>query len=173
MAFKVRREREIYRARVFRLVEKDVVLPNGRAATFSIVEHPGAVAIVPRFENGDVILLKQFRVAVGAELYELPAGTLEPGERPAATARRELIEETGYRCRKLRKLAEFYTAPGFCTERMRLFEAADLTPAEAERDEDEVIRPLRMPWSRAMDLVRRGRVRDAKTIAGLMIADGR
>jgi ADP-ribose diphosphatase len=173
VAFKVRREREVYRGRVFRLVTKDVILPNGREATYGIVEHPGAVAIVPRFDNGDVIMLKQFRVAVGGEIYEIPAGTLNPGEPPAATARRELIEETGHRCGRLRKIAEFYTAPGFCTELMRLYVAENLTPAHADGDDDEVIRPERMSWGRAMDLVRRGRVRDAKSIVGLMMADGR
>ncbi len=173
MPFTVRRSREVYRGRVIRVVVKDVVLPNGRRATWNVVEHPGAVTIVPLFENGDVLLVRQFRAAIGAWLYELPAGTLEPGEPPAATARRELIEETGFRCRTLRKVSEFYTVPGFCTEKMRLFVAEGLTPAHAEGDEDEVIRPVRLAYGKAMTMIRKGRIRDAKSIVGLMLAHGR
>ncbi len=162
----------MFRGRVFRVVNTDVVLPNGRRTTFNIVEHPGAVAVVARFPNGDVLLLRQFRVAARSWLYELPAGTLEPGEPPASTARRELIEETGWRCRTLRKFAEFYTAPGICTERMRLYLATGLSPASADQDADEVIQPIRVPYARALRMVREGRVRDAKSIIGLMMCDG-
>ncbi|MBI2930531.1 MAG: NUDIX hydrolase [Planctomycetes bacterium] len=173
MGFTVRRAREIYRGRVFRLTEQDVVLPNGRETTFSIVEHPGAVAVVPLFENGDVLLVRQFRLATKGYLYEIPAGTLEPGEAPAATARRELIEETGYRCRSLKKFAEFYAAPGFCTELMRLFVARGLTRTRAEPEADEVIKPLRVSYRKALDMVRRGRIRDAKSMIGLLMTHGR
>ena len=170
--FTVRRTREVFRGRVIRVVVQDVVLPNGRKAIWNIVEHPGAVTIVPLFENGDVLLVRQFRAAIGAWLYELPAGTLEPGEPPATTARRELIEETGYRCRTLRKVSEFYTVPGFCTEKMRLFVAGGLTPAHADGDEDEIIRPVRLPYRKAMAMVTSGKIRDAKSIVGLMMANG-
>ena len=173
MKFRVEAEREVYRGRVIRLVERDFRLPNGRRTTFSVVEHPGAVAIVPVFENGDVMLLRQFRPSIGAELYEIPAGTLEEGESPLETARREIVEETGHRARKWSKIAEFYTAPGFCTEIMHVFVARDLVPAEAEGDPDEVIRPVRVPFRRALDLVWRRKVRDAKSIAGLLMYHGR
>jgi len=173
MNFRVEAEREVYRGRVIRLVERDFRLPNGRRTTFSVVEHPGAVAIVPVFENGDVMLLRQFRPSIGAELYEIPAGTLEEGESPLETARREIVEETGHRARKWSKIAEFYTAPGFCTEIMHVFVARDLVPAEAEGDPDEVIRPVRVPFRRALDLVWRRKVRDAKSIAGLLMYHGR
>ena len=171
--FRVEAEREIYQGRVFKLLERDLLLPNGRRSTFSVVTHPGAVAIVPVFENGDVMLLKQFRPALGREIIEIPAGTLEPGETPLATARREIIEETGYRARKWTKIGNFYTAPGFCTERMHLYLARDLSPAEAEGDEDEVIRPVRVPFSKALDWVSRGRIQDAKSIAGLLLCNDR
>lgn len=173
MKFRVEAEREIFRGRVIRLVERDLRLPNGRRTTFSVVEHPGAVAIVPVFGNGDVMLLRQFRPSIGAELYEIPAGTLEEGESPLETARREIVEETGHRAGKWSKIAEFYTAPGFCTELMHVFVARDLVPAEAEGDADEVIRPVRVPFRRALDLVRRRKVRDAKSIAGLLMYHGR
>ena len=169
MRFRVEAEREIFRGRVFTLVDRDLRLPNGRRTTFNVVSHPGAVAIVPVFENGDVTLLRQFRPALGREIIEIPAGTLEPGETPLATARREIAEETGYRARRWSKLGDFYTAPGFCTERMHLYSARDLTPAEAEKDTDEIIRPLRVPFRRALEWVRRRRIRDAKSIAGLLL----
>lgn len=167
--FRVKAEREIFRGRVFRLVDRDLQLPNGRQTTFHVVSHPGAVAIVPLFENGDVMLLKQFRPALGREIIEIPAGTLEPGETPLATARREIAEETGYRARRWSKLGTFYTAPGFCTELMHLYSARDLSPADAEGDADEVIRPLRIPFRRALEWVHRQRIRDAKSIAGLLL----
>jgi ADP-ribose pyrophosphatase len=169
MKLRVEREREIYRGRVVRLVERDFVLPNGRKTTFGIVEHPGAVAIVPVFENGDVLLLKQFRPTVGRELYEIPAGTLEPGESPLATAKREIVEETGYAARSWKKITEFYSAPGFCTEILHVFEARGLSPASAEQDVDEILRPIRMPLAKALDLIERRTIRDAKSIAGLLV----
>lgn len=169
VGFRVEAEREIYRGRIIRLVDRNLRLPNGRRTRYHVVEHPGAVAVVPVFRNGDVALLRQFRPAIGRELHEIPAGTLEPGETPLATARRELIEETGFRAGRWTKLAEFYTAPGFCTERMHLFAARDLRPAEAEGDEDEIIRVVRVPFRRAIGMVLRGRVRDAKSIAGLLM----
>lgn len=162
-------ERDVYRGRVIRLVERRMVLPNGRRATFGIVEHPGAVAVVPVFENGDVLLLRQFRPSIDEEIYEIPAGTLEPGEKPLATAKREIVEETGFRASRWRKIAEFYTAPGFCTELMHVFEARGLEPASAEGDPDEILRPVRVPMREALRLVRTRRVRDAKSIAGLLI----
>lgn len=170
MGFRVKRVEEIFRGRVFRLVSKEVVLPDGRETTLNVVEHPGAVAIVPRFGNGDFLLIRQFRGSVGEELYEVPAGTLEPGERPEATARRELVEETGFKARSMKKVGAFYTAPGFCTELMHLFEARGLTPSRAEGDEDEVIRPVRVAAKRAVDLVRRGKIRDAKSIVGVLLS---
>ena len=172
MTFRVEAEREIFKGRVIRLVNRDLVLPNGRNTTYSIVEHPGAVAIVPVFENGDVILLKQFRPSIGAEIYEIPAGTLEEGESPLATAKREIVEETGYKARTWEKIAEFYTAPGFCTELMHVFVAKGLSPAHAEGDADEILKPIRMSLAKALEMVRKKKVRDAKSIAGLLIYHG-
>lgn len=172
MGFRVEAEREIFKGRVIRLVDRDLVLPNGRQTTFSVVEHPGAVAIIPIFENGDVVLLKQFRPSIGEEIYEIPAGTLEEGESPLATAKREIVEETGYKARKWEKIAEFYTAPGFCTELMHVFVAKGLSPASAEGDADEILKPIRMSFPKALEMVRKRKVRDAKSIAGLLIYHG-
>jgi len=172
MKFRVEAEREICQARIIRVVAKDLVLPNGRRTTFTIVEHPGAVAIVPVHANGDVVLLKQFRPSIGEELYEIPAGTIEKGEAPLATAKREIIEETGFKAKQWSKVSEFYSAPGFCTELMHLYVARGLSPAKADGDEDEILKPVRMSVDAALKLIRTGKIRDAKTIAGLLIHHG-
>jgi ADP-ribose pyrophosphatase len=172
MKFRVEAEREIYQARIIRLVARDLVLPNGRQTTFTIVEHPGAVAIVPVHSNGDVVLLRQFRPTIGEEIYEIPAGTIEKGEAPLATAKREIIEETGLKARQWTKISEFYTAPGFCTELMHVYVARGLSPASADGDVDEILRPVRMSLDAALKLIRTKKIRDAKTIAGLLIYHG-
>jgi ADP-ribose pyrophosphatase len=172
MKMRVEAEREICQARIIRVVAKDLVLPNGRRTTFTIVEHPGAVAIVPVHANGDVVLLKQFRPSIGEELYEIPAGTIEKGEAPLATAKREIIEETGFKAKQWSKVSEFYSAPGFCTELMHLYVARGLSPASADGDADEILKPVRMSVDAALKLIRTGKIRDAKTIAGLLIHHG-
>jgi ADP-ribose pyrophosphatase len=164
MRLRVVREREIYRGRVVRLLEKDFVLPNGRKTTFGVVQHPGAVAVVPVFENGDVLLLRQFRPTINEELYEIPAGTLEPGESPLSTAKR---------AKTWAKICEFYSAPGFCTELLHVYEARGLSPATAEKDEDEILEPLRMSIKDALKLIERRKIRDAKSIAGLLVHEQR
>src|SRR5450631_1830177 len=168
MKFRVEAEKELFRGRIIRLVERKLLLPNGRRTTYHIVLHPGAVAIVPVHANGDVVLLKQFRPAIGKEIYEIPAGTMEKGEAPLATAKREIIEETGFKAKRWEKIADFYTAPGFCDERMHVYLARDLTPAQADGDEDEILRPVRMSIDAALKLIKTRRIRDAKSIAGLL-----
>jgi ADP-ribose pyrophosphatase len=172
MKFRVEAEETLFQGRIIRLVARDLVLPNGRKTRFHIVEHPGAVAIVPVHANGDVVLLKQFRPSIGEEIYEIPAGTIEKGEAPLATAKREIIEETGFRAKRWSKIAEFYTAPGFCTERMFVYVAKGLSPAQLPGDADEIIKPVRLSIDAAMKLIRTQKIRDAKTIAGLMIYHG-
>lgn len=168
MKFRVEAEREIFQGRIVRLVERDLVLPNGRKTKFHIVLHPGAVAILPVHANGDVVLLKQFRPTIGEEIYEIPAGTIEKGEAPLATAKREIIEETGLQAKSWKKIGEFYTAPGFCTELMHVYVAKGLSPAKLPGDEDEILRPVRMSIDKALGLIRSKKIRDAKTIAGLL-----
>ncbi len=170
---RVVRRREVFRGRVFRLVTKDLRLPNGRSATFNVVEHPGAVAMLPIFDNGDLLLVRQFRPSIGREIYEIPAGTLEDGESPLETARREIVEETGRRARRWRRIGTFYTAPGFCTERIHVYAAEGLEPASAEGDPDEILRPVRVSMRRALKMIRRGDIRDAKSIAAILLYDGR
>lgn len=173
MRFIVERSRRVHRGRVFDLFVRDVRLPDGARTTLDVVEHPGAAVLVPILDDGRIVLVYQLRVAAGGMLYELPAGTLEKGEPPAATARRELREETGYRARRLRKIAEFFSAPGFCTERMHVYVATGLAPDPAEGDEDERIRVRPVAARLALRMARDGRIRDAKSIAGLLLAEQR
>ena len=170
-AYRIVRSRTVHHGPVFDVTVNEVRLRDGTRTRVDIVEHPGAVALVPLLADGRVLLIHQLRVPARRRLYELPAGTHEPGESPATTARRELREETGYRARRVRRIAEFYTAPGFCTELLRVYLATGLTPAPAEPDEDERIRVVPTSLSKALRMIREGQIRDAKSILGLLIAE--
>ncbi|MHB0885108.1 MAG: NUDIX hydrolase [Bacillota bacterium] len=158
---------DIYRGRIVNLRVDRVRLPGGRETSREVVEHRGAVVILAVDRDGRVAFVRQYRHPVGGALIELPAGTLEEGEEPAAAAARELAEEIGLAPRRLERLGDFYSAPGFCDERLHLFLATRLTPAEAEPDEDERIEVLWATPSEAARWAGEGRIRDAKTLAGL------
>jgi len=132
-----------------------------------IVRHPGAVVIVPVDAEGNLLLVRQWRRAANEILIELPAGTLEPNEPPATAALRELQEETGYAAKALIPLGGFFSAPGFCTEYLHLFAAEGLSPAPLPPDDDEQIDLLSLPLADAFQMIEKGEIQDAKTIAGL------
>jgi ADP-ribose pyrophosphatase len=157
----------------FTVVRETVRTPSGKDKTREIVRHPGACVIVPLLADGRVCLIRNFRISVRETLVELPAGTLEPPELPAKTAERELIEETGYRAAKIEFLHAFYASPGFLDERMHLYVATGLTEGQSEREEGEEIENLLVPFDHAVDMVFRGEIQDAKTIAGLLWVDRR
>ncbi|MBI3768996.1 MAG: NUDIX hydrolase [Deltaproteobacteria bacterium] len=145
------RLRDVYRGRIVHLTIEDVELPNGHRMELEIVRHPGAAAVAALDAVGAVTLLRQYRHAVGGYLWEVPAGKLDPGEAPLACAARELREEAGVEAGRLEAVGSIVTCPGFC---------------------DEVIDAVRsVPLAEAMAMVRRGEVRDAKTIAALVQAD--
>lgn len=125
-----------YGGRVFRVLEESVRLPSGLRQDLAVVEHPGAVAIAARLDDGRLLLVRQYRHAVGEWLIEVPAGRLEAGEAPLEGARRELEEETGHRARDWRTLATFFPAPGFCSERITLFLATGLETVDSARPKD-------------------------------------
>jgi ADP-ribose pyrophosphatase len=149
---------------------------DGSRSTRDLVGHPGAVAIVALDAEDRILLVRQYRVAVGEALLEIPAGTLDVAsdgtvEDPDLAARRELEEETGARAGTWRKIATFYTAPGFASELMHLYLATDLRAADGERlqpDEDENLELERVPWRDALAAAERGEYRDAKTLVGLL-----
>lgn len=146
---------------------------NERLAVYDLVHHPGATAIVPLFDDGSVALLHQFRYAAGGELWEIPAGTLEPGEEPLACARRELEEEIGHRAERWSELARFYTAPGFCDELLIVYLAEDLSPGCGGPEPDEHLEVVRVALDEALTWIASGRIADAKTIVGLLRARDR
>jgi len=158
----------IFDGRVFKLDLLDVRLPDGNQVRREIIRHPGAVAIVAFDRAGDVLLVRQFRSAAGKVLLEIPAGTLNPGEAPLVCAERELQEETGYRPGKLDALGGIYTAPGYTTEFIYLFQASDLSASRLEHDDDEFIEVERRPLAEALALIESGEIADAKSVAGLM-----
>jgi len=153
---------------------------DGSRGERDIVGHPGAVSIVAIDADDRVLLVRQYRLAAGAALLEIPAGTLDVDkatgstEDPDDAARRELEEETGYRARSWRTLGSFWTAPGFATELMHLYLATDLEPADADRlgpDEDERLELERVPFEEALAAAERGEIVDAKSLVGLFWLD--
>jgi ADP-ribose pyrophosphatase len=162
--------RPIYDGRIVRFRVDTVALPDGSTVMREIIHTPGAVVIVPLTDDGRVRLVRQYRSAAGEFLLELPAGTLEPGESPAAAAPRELAEETGDRAAHWERLAGFYTIPGICNEYLHLFLATGLTPGETNREADEFMEVVTLPLEEALAMVRAGTINDAKTMIGLLLA---
>ena len=160
-----------FRGNLVKVRVDTVALPNGETAQREIVEHPGAVAVVPMTDDGKVVLVRQFRYPINRITLELPAGKLELGEQPEATCMRELAEETGLKAEHLSKLTEFVVAPGYTTERITLYKATGLTPTTAALDEDEFVETVEVPFDEALAMVRDGRIFDAKTMIGLMWLD--
>jgi len=158
----------IYTSRIFKVVKKFITNKSGKQVERHIIVHPGAVVILPILADGRIVLIRQHRIAVDESLVELPAGTMESGEEPIVTARRELLEETGYRANALTPLLKFYTSPGFIKEEMRLFKATGLTAGPTALDEDEKIEPLLTDLPNAIKMIHSGEIRDAKTIIGLL-----
>jgi ADP-ribose pyrophosphatase len=159
---------QVFKGRIIKLNQEEITLPNGVETRLEIVRHPGATAIVPLKENGDVILVRQYRHAVGEYLLEIPAGTLNPGEDPKSCAVRELEEEIGCKADRWQELLPIFTAPGFCDEQIYLYLAQGLRETKQNLDHDEIIERVEMPFSEAIARVLDGTIRDAKSIAGLM-----
>jgi ADP-ribose pyrophosphatase len=165
--------RRIHEGHICNLREDTVELSNGRSALREIVEHDPVVAIVPLDENGEVILVRQYRLAAEEALLEVPAGLVDPGEALEVAAQRELREETGYRAANLRRLAGFFVSPGFCTEFIHVYLATGLSESPLDGDEDEDIRVERMPLAEAVRLVGTGAIKDAKSVVGILMASDR
>ena len=155
----------------FSILEHQFPSQSAQTLTRHTVEHPGAVAIIPLLPDGQVCLIRNDRIAVGKNLVELPAGTLEPNEPPEQTAKRELQEETGYVANQWQALPGFFMSPGILNERMHLFVARDLTPGPPAREADESIDNFIVPWNEAIAMALRGEIEDAKSPAGLLLWD--
>jgi ADP-ribose pyrophosphatase len=157
---------EIHKGKIFSLWGGQVSLDNGDTAVREYVRHSGGVAVVPVIDN-NVILIRQFRIAIGRELMELPAGRLELDEDPAACARRELEEEIGYRAKELISLASYFSSVGFTDERMHIFLALEPEKATLKLEADERIREVMMPVEMIQEKLAAQEFEDAKTIIGL------
>jgi len=146
-------------------------LPDGRRFTYEMVEHQGAVTLVPVDEDGCIIFVRQFRAGSRSELLELPAGMLEVDEDPLSGAAREVREETGLAAARLTRLGDFYMAPGYSTEHMHVYMATELYAAPLPQDEDEFLSLVRLPFNKALQMARNGQIHDGKTLAALLLAE--
>ncbi len=170
MRFEVERSALVFQGRVFDVRRDWVRLPNGQETALDIIQHNGAVTIVPLDVNGHLWFVRQYRHAASTHLLEFPAGTLEPDEAPETCAARELREEIGLAARRWRPLGTFFLAPGYSTEFMYLFLAEDLYPAPLAQDEDEVLEPLHLPVAEVYRRAWAGEIQDSKTLAALLLA---
>lgn len=169
-----RKKREVVRKGViFDLIVDHIEYPSGNVSIREVAKHPGGAVVVPVFDNGDVLMIKQHRYPVDEILYELPAGKLDQGEDPEDCARRELEEETGYRAERLEKLTAFYTTPGFCTEKLHIYLATGLKILESGQQLEEgeaSISIETIPLKKALDMTESQEIVDGKTIVGLFLA---
>lgn len=159
----------LYDGRVFRLTKERLTLPNGVTTELEVIRHPGAAAIVPLLGDNMVVMIRQYRHAAGGFLWEIPAGTMNPGENPVECARRELPEEVGYRARSFQTLGEIFPVPGYSDERIHIFLATGLTRSRQNLDVDEVLDVKLMRVEEALEMIKKGEIRDAKTIIGLFL----
>jgi len=166
----IKNHHTIYDGRVFKLVRENVTLENGTTTDMEFIEHPGAAAIIPFLDDSRILLLKQYRHALKKDIWEIPAGTLDPHEKIIDCAKRELIEETGYSASGWQKLGEITPVPGYSDERIHIYLATKLQPAEQHLDADEVIQVQEVEFNEALEMIGNGEIQDAKSIAGLFMA---
>jgi ADP-ribose pyrophosphatase len=165
--------RRVYSGRVVQLDLDAVRFPDGSAGELELIRHPGAAAVVPLLSDPAVsdpvlLMLRQYRYATGGLLWEVPAGTLSPGEDAADCARRELEEEAGVTAGQLEHLTTIWTTPGFTTERIHLYWARELHPTRTAHEGDEFIEVVPRPLSQVLDGIRTGEVCDAKTVCAIL-----
>ena len=152
---------------------EDVELRSGKRVTLELLRHPGASAVVPFLDNDRILLLRQYRYAAGGDIWEIPAGKLDPGEPPETCALRELEEETGYRAGRLERTGEILTSPGFTDERIHLFCAYDLEPGRLQHGSAELIEIHERAFEEVLEMIDRGEIIDAKSIVALHHAERR
>ncbi|HXQ28394.1 MAG TPA: NUDIX hydrolase [Gemmatimonadales bacterium] len=170
-------KRRMYSGKVISVDLDRVRFPNGSEGELEMIRHPGASAVVPCASDPTgpdptILMIRQYRYATGGALWEVPAGTLGPGEQPEACARRELLEEAGVRAGRIERLTSIWTTPGFTDELIHLFWAQDLTPAAAAPEPDEFIEVVPRPLSEVLAAIGAGEIRDAKTIVAILYMAG-
>ena len=169
--------KRVYKGRVIDLDVDTVQFPDGSTGQLEMIRHPGAAAVLPfasdpHGPDPTILLIKQYRYAANGPLIEIPAGRLEQGEDPRACAERELLEEVGVKAGRVERLTTIWTTPGFTDERIHLFWAADLTADKHAREPDEFIEVTPKPLSEALNLIRDGGIKDAKTILCILFVAG-
>ncbi len=158
-----------YESKIFKVTEDEAVEPGGFRIHRAIVRHAGSAVMMAVDESGRILLVRQYRLPALARMWELPAGRLDPGETPLSAAKRELVEETGYRARQWRKLVTFYASPGYVSEKMTIFVATELSEGKAQPMEDERIETR---WFKPEELERMigaGKIADGKTLVGMLL----
>lgn len=163
--------RQIFDGKIVKLFVDEVELPDGQHATREIVRHPGAVCVVPLTDEGEVVMVRQFRYPFGEVLLEIPAGKLEPGEDPLEAVKRELEEESGAVANKIEHLGEIYTTVAIFDEKIQLYIATELNFINAHPDEDEFLEVEKIPLKKLVEMVMRGEIKDAKTQIAILKAE--
>lgn len=159
----------VFQGRVLKVRVDTVRAASGQTARWDVIEHPGSVSIVPIDAEDQVMLVRQYRPAIRETLLEIPAGTLELGESPEATAHRELREEIGMRAERMREIGSSYLVPGYSSELMHFYVATDLSPAPLPQDDDEDIIVESIPFVELVSRVSSGEMRDAKTVSSVLL----
>ncbi|MEI8218751.1 MAG: NUDIX hydrolase [Elusimicrobiota bacterium] len=160
--------RRVYTGRAVNFSVDTIVLPDGKKATREFMEHPGAVAVIPFIDEKHIVLVRQYRYPVKEVTWELPAGKIDPGEKIQVCVKRELEEETGYVAARIRKLVSFWPTPAFSDEVLHIFAAHGLTERNKCPDEDEFIEHKIVSLTQALSWIKTGKIRDSKTIIGLL-----
>ena len=162
---------KIFSGTIFTVERDRIQEPDGSEIVREVVRHPGGAGGLPLFEDGTVALVRQYRHPAGRDLLEIPAGRMEPGETPELCAAREIEQEIGYRPGRIEKIAEFFSTPGFCEERLFVYLATRLLPAQQNLDHDEFVEVVRIPLADAILMANRGEIEDSKTLVALLMAD--
>lgn len=167
-AAKILKSEMVYEGPVFGVRRDEVLEPGGVQTTREVITHPGSVVVLPVLDDGRVVMIRQYRHATRQYLWELVAGRKEPGETPKRAAARELLEETGYRAKRFTVFLDVFPTPGFLEERMFILLAEGLTEGKAQPEEDEKIEVRAYRLSELKQMIHRGKLRDAKSIAGVL-----
>lgn len=165
---KILKSEVVYEGAVFGVRRDEVLEPGGLRATREVITHPGSVVVLPVLDDGRVVLVRQYRHAARQYLWELVAGRMDPGETPKRAAARELLEETGYRAKRYSVFLDVFPTPGFLEERMFILLAEGLTAGEAQPEEDEKIEARAYSLKELKQMIQRGKLRDAKSVAGIL-----
>jgi ADP-ribose pyrophosphatase len=171
MKFEIQNREQMYHGRAFDVYRLTARLPDGKVRHYDLVQHAPSITVIPVTADGEVLMVRQYRVGAEKSLLELPAGVLEDNEDPLEGARRELREETGMDAEELQEIGQAYLTPGYCDEFMHFFLARRLHPAPLEQDEDEFLNLESHPVADLLAMARRGEIPDSKTLAALFLAE--